>query len=240
MCGINGIFAYHYAANPIDLAELRRTRDRMAARGPDGTGEWISADERVGFGHQRLAIIDLSDAGMQPMASADGKLVVTYNGELSTFVLVGNVRRPFTRLLTAVAANAPALPQPVTVQHGHTPFNSDTCRGIPFLEMSEFEKLIAESQLVVAHAGVGGIFQALQAGKVPVVVPRRRDLSEHIDDHQVSLARALSRTDRVVVVEDIALLLGGAREAMARQSASSSSLREVAMVQLVADALRKS
>jgi len=55
----------------------------MAARGPDGTGEWVSADERVGFGHQRLAIMDLSEAGMQPMASADGRLVITYNGELS-------------------------------------------------------------------------------------------------------------------------------------------------------------
>jgi asparagine synthase (glutamine-hydrolysing) len=85
MCGINGIFAYHYAANPIDRVELRRTRDHMAARGPDGVGEWISADERVAFGHRRLAIIDLSEAGMQPMASADGKLVITYNGELYNF-----------------------------------------------------------------------------------------------------------------------------------------------------------
>jgi asparagine synthase (glutamine-hydrolysing) len=82
MCGINGIFAYHYAANPIDRSELRRTREHMAARGPDGTGDWFSADERIGFGHRRLAIIDLSDAGMQPMASADGKLVITYNGEI--------------------------------------------------------------------------------------------------------------------------------------------------------------
>ena len=85
MCGINGIFAYHYAANPIDRGELRRTRDHMAARGPDGTGEWISADERVGFGHQRLAIIDLSEAGMQPMATADGKLIVTFNGEIYNY-----------------------------------------------------------------------------------------------------------------------------------------------------------
>ncbi len=85
MCGINGIFAYHYAANPIDRNELRRTRDHMAARGPDGTGEWISADERVGFGHRRLAIIDLSDTGIQPMASADGKLVVTFNGEIFNY-----------------------------------------------------------------------------------------------------------------------------------------------------------
>ncbi len=82
MCGINGIFAFHYAANPIDGAELARTRDHMAARGPDGMGEWIAPDRRIGFGHRRLSIIDLSPAGAQPMVSADGKLVVTYNGEV--------------------------------------------------------------------------------------------------------------------------------------------------------------
>jgi hypothetical protein len=82
VCGINGIFAFHYAANPIDGAELARTRDHMAARGPDGMGEWIAPDRRIGFGHRRLSIIDLSPAGAQPMVSADGKLVVTYNGEV--------------------------------------------------------------------------------------------------------------------------------------------------------------
>lgn len=85
MCGINGIFAYHYAANPISREELARTRDHMAARGPDGKGEWISSDERVGFGHRRLSIIDLSDAGSQPMSNADGSMVVTFNGEIYNY-----------------------------------------------------------------------------------------------------------------------------------------------------------
>jgi len=85
MCGINGIFAYHYAANPIDRDELVRTRDHMAARGPDGKGGWISHDGRVGFGHRRLSIIDLSDAGAQPMTSADGKFIVTFNGEIYNY-----------------------------------------------------------------------------------------------------------------------------------------------------------
>jgi asparagine synthase (glutamine-hydrolysing) len=85
MCGIAGIYAYHYAANPVDRAELQRIRDRMAARGPDGLGEWYSQDERVGFGHRRLTIIDLSDRGAQPMTSADGKLVVTFNGEIYNY-----------------------------------------------------------------------------------------------------------------------------------------------------------
>jgi asparagine synthase (glutamine-hydrolysing) len=85
MCGIAGIYAYHYAANPVDRAELRRIRDFMAARGPDGFGEWYSQDEHVGFGHRRLTIIDLSERGAQPMMSADGKLVVTFNGEIYNY-----------------------------------------------------------------------------------------------------------------------------------------------------------
>src|ERR1700736_2282618 len=85
MCGINGIFAYHYAANGIDRAELIRTRDRMAMRGPDGAGAYLSEDRRVGLGHRRLSIIDLSDAGTQPMTSADGRLTVTFNGEIYNY-----------------------------------------------------------------------------------------------------------------------------------------------------------
>ena len=82
MCGINGIYAYHYAANSVDRAELVSTRDHMAARGPDGKGEWLSADGRVALGHRRLSIIDLSDAGAQPMVSDDRNLIVTFNGEI--------------------------------------------------------------------------------------------------------------------------------------------------------------
>jgi asparagine synthase (glutamine-hydrolysing) len=85
MCGIAGIYAYHYAANPVDRAELPRIRDHMAARGPDGLGEWFSEDERVAFGHRRLSIIDLSKEGAQPMTSADGKLIVTFNGEIYNY-----------------------------------------------------------------------------------------------------------------------------------------------------------
>ena len=85
MCGINGIFAYHYAANPIDRGEIARTRDHMVARGPDGEGEWISDGGRAAFGHRRLAIIDLSEDGAQPMASVDGRFIVTFNGEIYNY-----------------------------------------------------------------------------------------------------------------------------------------------------------
>lgn len=54
----------------------------MVARGPDGAGEWLSRDGRIGFGHRRLAIIDLTDGGAQPMSNADRSLVITFNGEI--------------------------------------------------------------------------------------------------------------------------------------------------------------
>jgi asparagine synthase (glutamine-hydrolysing) len=85
MCGLAGIYAYHYAANPIARAELRRMRDHMAARGPDGAGEWLAPHGRVGFGHRRLAIIDLSEAAAQPMASRDGSTVIAFNGEIYNY-----------------------------------------------------------------------------------------------------------------------------------------------------------
>lgn len=85
MCGIAGIFAYHHAAVPVDRAELRTVRDQMAARGPDGKGEWFSANGRMALGHRRLSIIDLSDRAAQPMASADGQLIVSFNGEIYNY-----------------------------------------------------------------------------------------------------------------------------------------------------------
>lgn len=85
MCGIAGIYAYHYAANPVDAEELLSIRDHMTARGPDGAGAWYSNDRRVGLAHRRLAIIDLSDRGLQPMFSADRKITVTFNGEIYNY-----------------------------------------------------------------------------------------------------------------------------------------------------------
>jgi asparagine synthase (glutamine-hydrolysing) len=57
----------------------------MAARGPDATGDWVSEDAHVAFGHRRLAITDLSEDGRQPMVSAEGAFVVTFNGEIYSY-----------------------------------------------------------------------------------------------------------------------------------------------------------
>lgn len=85
MCGIAGIFAYGSGASPVDETELLAIREAMRARGPDGSGIWLSADRRVGLAHRRLALVDLSDTGAQPMANADGTLQIVFNGEIYNY-----------------------------------------------------------------------------------------------------------------------------------------------------------
>jgi asparagine synthase (glutamine-hydrolysing) len=81
MCGIAGLINLDGA--PVSQPVLQRMTDAVAHRGPDGEGHWIEAN--VGLGHRRLAIIDLSPAGHQPMVSADQRYVLSYNGEVYNF-----------------------------------------------------------------------------------------------------------------------------------------------------------
>ena len=85
MCGVTAEFAYRDSAAPVSRERLERVSAAMASRGPDGANLWISADGRVGLAHRRLAIIDLSEAGAQPMATPDGKIRIAFNGEIYNF-----------------------------------------------------------------------------------------------------------------------------------------------------------
>jgi len=82
MCGIAGILSFSPSAWPVDEATLVTMRDKMVHRGPDGAGVWVDGAARIGFGHRRLAIIDLSEAALQPMSLADGSLSIVFNGEI--------------------------------------------------------------------------------------------------------------------------------------------------------------
>jgi len=77
MCGINGF-------NFTDESLIQRMNEKTKHRGPDDAGVFMS--KHWSLGHNRLSIIDLSDAGHQPMVSADKKLVITFNGEIYNFL----------------------------------------------------------------------------------------------------------------------------------------------------------
>jgi asparagine synthase (glutamine-hydrolysing) len=81
VCGIAGIINTN--GHPVPPRRLQRMADAISHRGPDGEGHWIEGN--VGIGHRRLAILDLSPAGHQPMASADHRFILSYNGEIYNF-----------------------------------------------------------------------------------------------------------------------------------------------------------
>ena len=81
MCGLCGIVAFD---RPPEAELARAMADELAHRGPDGEGSFAS-EPGVAFGHRRLAIIDLSDAGIQPFASEDGRLQLLHNGEVYNY-----------------------------------------------------------------------------------------------------------------------------------------------------------
>ena len=81
MCGIAGLI--HLNGEPVSLVILKKMTDAIAHRGPDGEGQWIEGN--VGIGHRRLAIIDLSPAGHQPMITGDLRYVLSYNGEIYNY-----------------------------------------------------------------------------------------------------------------------------------------------------------
>lgn len=85
MCGLVAIYAYQPEAPPVERDEVVAIRDAMTPRGPDGAGLWISSDDRVGLGHRRLSIIDLSPEAAQPMHGGDPALALVYNGEIYNY-----------------------------------------------------------------------------------------------------------------------------------------------------------
>lgn len=84
MCGIAGIYSYDEGV--VDRDELLAIRDAMIARGPDGAGLWLGAGDRVGLAHRRLSIIDLSNAGAQPMRDPATGNGIVFNGEIYNYL----------------------------------------------------------------------------------------------------------------------------------------------------------
>ena len=82
MCGINGTLAFDHGGGSVTEAVVTRMRDTLAHRGPDGAATWVDPSGRIGLGHRRLSIIDLSSRADQPMTNEDGTLRLVYNGEI--------------------------------------------------------------------------------------------------------------------------------------------------------------
>lgn len=122
------------------------------------------------------------------------------------FVTVGTHEQQFNRLVKAVdelRADG-ILTEPVFIQTGYStyePIHCDHSRFVPFHQMKNYMEV---ADVVITHAGPSSFIEAMAAGKVPVVVPRRGDLGEHVNDHQADFVRIVAeRQGGIVPIYDV-------------------------------------
>lgn len=147
------------------------------------------------------------------------------------FVTVGNSTQGFRRLLEAVdilEGQGAFGDEPVLIQSGNNAnFKPSYCEYGAFLSPEEFIRQINKAGTVICHAGAGTIIHVLRAGKIPVVMPRRKKYGEHVDDHQLELVDALSRLNRVIPAlepEDLPKAVAEARQRAAAGTDRSSCI----------------
>jgi UDP-N-acetylglucosamine transferase subunit ALG13 len=117
------------------------------------------------------------------------------------FVTVGTNEARFDRLLRAVADLA--VEERLVVQHGHSsPVEHPYAESVAFLSFDEMVETIRSARRVITHAGVGSVLVALANGKRPIVVPRRRQFHEAVDDHQLQLGRRFAEAGLVTLIQN--------------------------------------
>lgn len=134
------------------------------------------------------------------------------------FVTVGTHEQQFDRLVSAVddlKANG-TITEPVYIQTGYSTYEPEHCEHSQFVPFRQMKKYMAQADVVITHGGPSSFIEAMAAGKAPVVVPRRGDLGEHVNDHQADFVRIVAeRQGGIVPVYDVADLpqaIGRARE----------------------------
>jgi UDP-N-acetylglucosamine transferase subunit ALG13 len=115
-------------------------------------------------------------------------------------VTIGTNEQPFDRLIRAAARLEGD--EPLLVQHGSSREAHGRGEWVDFIPFDELSDRVREARVVICHAGVGSIMLARRCGHRPVVMPRRFELGEAVDDHQLHLARRLHQAGLVTLVEN--------------------------------------
>lgn len=120
------------------------------------------------------------------------------------FLILGTQKFQLNRLLLQIdeLIEKGKLTEEVYAQIGHSDYIPQNYKYARFLDRTEFEKKITESDMIITHSGVGSIISAVQAHKPVVVFPRLERYNEHVDNHQLEIAQAFAKKNYVLCCED--------------------------------------
>jgi UDP-N-acetylglucosamine transferase subunit ALG13 len=149
------------------------------------------------------------------------------------FVTVGTHGQPFARLLDALAG----IDEELVVQYGPGRAPAGVAVAEAFMPFDQMLANFRRAEKVITHAGVGSILCASREGHLPLVVPRRHDLGEHVDEHQAELTRHLAERGSVIAVWDTADLPALLADAPARRPDGGGTVAPSTLPEAVRDAL---
>lgn len=122
------------------------------------------------------------------------------------FVTVGTHEQPFNRLVECIdnLIKDKVIQEDVVIQTGYSTYEPKYCKWQKLFSYQEMLKLVNEARIVVTHGGPSSFIMPLQIGKTPIVVPRRCEFNEHVNDHQMAFSKAIAkRMGTIIVVEEI-------------------------------------
>jgi UDP-N-acetylglucosamine transferase subunit ALG13 len=120
------------------------------------------------------------------------------------FITVGTHEDPFDRLVKAIDTlkKEQRITQEVFIQTGYSKYQPQYCQYKAFVPFEEMTRRMAESDMVITHGGTGSIMLILYHQKIPIVVPRKSEFHEHIDDHQVLFCQTMADKGKIIPVYD--------------------------------------
>ena len=122
------------------------------------------------------------------------------------FVTVGTHEQPFNRLVEYIDSlkKDGTITEEVIIQTGYSTYEPKYCKWQKLFPYQEMIKFVGEARIVITHGGPSSFIMPLQIGKTPIVVPRRHEFNEHVNDHQVSFSKAVAeRMGTIIVAEDM-------------------------------------
>lgn len=123
------------------------------------------------------------------------------------FVTVGTHEQAFNRLVEYMDYWADEHDEEVIMQTGFSTYEPKHCKWSKLYPYSQMVEMVEKARIVITHGGPSSFIMPLQIGKIPIVVPRKKEFDEHVNDHQVDFSNQVAkRQGNLIVVEDVAKL----------------------------------
>ena len=120
------------------------------------------------------------------------------------FVTVGTHEQQFNRLIKTIdkMVEDGEIKEEVVIQKGYSDYEPKHCKSYKLIGYDEMQKYMDEARIVITHGGPSSFIEPLTKGKVPIVVPRKKEFNEHVNNHQVEFTREVKKRMKNIILAE--------------------------------------